>query len=320
MGIWSKTRTAICIASLTGLSVLGILLHPVTALAAGPAPAKVPALPPLRTERVMLTSVESSGGKATALFGFWFKAKSKTPEKKPTIIALHGCGGLYNSVGKEKISFTPRYITMARTLTDAGYNVLFPDSFTPRGYRSLCQETLTQREASSANRRADVQVSMRWLATQEDVDYAKIGLIGWSHGATTILSAINLAQADVAVRKVQPKAAVTFYPSCTSYSKGKTLYKPAAPLLILMGESDDWAAPEACADLEHKLIDSDTKVKLRLFPDTYHDFDAPGLPLHVRADVPGTGKPGEGVTSGGNETARVEAYREMLDFLKDKLQ
>lgn len=64
---------------------------------------------------------------------------------------------------------------------------------------------------------------------------------------------------------------------------------------------------------------SDTEIALRLYPDTYHDFDAPGLPVHVRMDVKGVGKRGEGVTSGGNPDARNQAYRSMLNFLDAKL-
>lgn len=283
------------------------------------AQSKAPKLPPLHTERVNLTSIDNPGGKATALFGFWFKGKGKTPDKKPTIIAMHGCGGLYSSYGKQEIAFTPRYLSMARTLTDAGYNVLFPDSFTPRGRRSICQESLQQRISSSELRREDLQVALRWIATQNDVDTGRIGLLGWSHGGSTILSGMNLATADVAVRKIQPKAAVAFYPICTAFAKEKTLYKPAAPMLILMGENDDWTSPKDCETLEHKLEGSDTEITLKLYPDTYHDFDAPGLPVHVRMDIPGIGKPGEGVTSGGNAESRADAYQEMLKFLKSKL-
>jgi dienelactone hydrolase len=283
------------------------------------AQSKQPRLPPLHTERVNLTSEEGAKSKATALFGFWFKGKGKTPSKKATIIAMHGCGGLYSSVGKEDIMFTPRYLGMARTLTDAGYNVLFPDSFTPRGRRSICQESQQQRIASSELRREDLAAALRWVATQDDVDTSRIAFLGWSHGATTILSGMNIATPEVAVRKIQPKAAVAFYPVCTAYSKEKSLYKPVAPMLILMGEDDDWAPPKDCQALAQKLQGSDTELILKLYPDTYHDFDAPGLPLHVRTDIPGVGKHGEGVTIGGNSESRAEAYQEMMKFLKGKL-
>ncbi len=305
MGIWNNTVASLCLAGLCAT--------------AAAAPAKPPPLPPLQTQRVTLTSVDAPGGKATALFGFWFAGKGKTPEKKPTIIAMHGCAGLYSSFEKDQIEFTPRYLAMARVLTDAGYNVLFPDSFTPRGRRSICQESLQQRIASSNVRRLDVQVALRWVAMQDNVDGARVGLVGWSHGATTILSAINLAQTEVAVRKVQPKAAVAFYPVCSGFSKARTPYKPAAPMLILMGENDDWSPPQDCEALERKLEGSDTSITLKLYPDTYHEFDAPGMPMHVRMDIPGAGKPGMGVTVAANPDARAAAYEAMLKFLKEQL-
>ena len=108
MGIWDKTVAALCLAGLCASAN-------VTA-----APAKPPPLPPLHTERVALTSVDAPGGKATALFGFWFAGKGKTPVNKPTIIAMHGCGGLYSSFEKGVIEFTPRHLAMARVVTNAG--------------------------------------------------------------------------------------------------------------------------------------------------------------------------------------------------------
>ncbi|WP_232311080.1 dienelactone hydrolase family protein [Herbaspirillum autotrophicum] len=295
--------------ALRALALSG-LLSCVTIVQAAPSP------PPMRSERVTLTSISDSGGKATALFGFWIKSTARGPEKKPTVIALHGCGGLYSVIRDNRSEFTPRHIAMARALTDAGYNVLFPDSFTPRGKRAICQASMEQRNISSSNRRHDVQAALRWLATQPEVDPSRVALLGWSHGASTLLSALNLAQTDVAVRKIQPKAAIAFYPNCVTYAKKTSPYKPAAPLLILMGENDDWTPPEACEALEKRLEGSDTPITLRLYPDTYHDFDAPGTPVHVRFDISGAGR--DGVTSGANPTARADAYKEMLKFLKDK--
>lgn len=287
------------------------------------AAAAAAAPPQLVAERVSLTSVDGKGGKATSLYGVWIKARAVPGADKktkfPTVIAMHGCGGLYSIVRDGKGEFTPRHLAMARALTDAGYNVLFPDSFTPRGRRSICQDTVAQRESSVMNRRFDVQAALHWVATRPEVDMSRVALLGWSHGASTVLAAINLADTDVAVRKVQPRAAVAFYPDCRPYAKPGEPFKPAAPLLILMGENDDWTPPQACEAVEKKMEGSDTEIALRLYPDTYHDFDAPGLPVHVRMDISGIGKPGAGVTSGGNPDARAMAYRSMLNFLEAKL-
>ncbi|NUU04259.1 dienelactone hydrolase family protein [Herbaspirillum robiniae] len=279
--------------------------------------------PPLVAQRVSLTSVDGKGGRATSLYGVWIKARTSLATDKngrfPTVIAMHGCGGLYSMVRDGKGEFTPRHLAMARVLTDAGYNVLFPDSFTPRGRRSTCQDSLSQREASAQNRRYDVQAALHWVSQQKDVDTTRLALLGWSHGASTILASLNLADTDVAVRKIQPRAAVAFYPDCRPYAKPSEPFKPASPLLILMGENDDWTPPQACEAMQKKMQGADTEIALRLYPDTYHDFDAPGMPVHVRMDIAGVGKPGEGVTSGANPDARALAYRSMLNFLDAKL-
>ncbi|BEV16215.1 dienelactone hydrolase family protein [Herbaspirillum sp. DW155] len=304
---WAKPLAAFCMAA--SLALTGSWAH------------AAPNAAPLEASRVSLTSVDQKGGKATPLYGVWIKAR-KTSGKGPfpTVIALHGCGGLYSIVKDGRGEFTPRHLAMARVLADAGYNVLFPDSFTPRGRRSTCQDTVAQREASAMNRRFDVEAAMHWVTSQPDVDVKRIALLGWSHGASTLLASINLAETDVAIRKIQPRAAVAFYPDCRPYAKTSEPFKPAAPLLILMGKNDDWTPPQACEAIEQKMQGSDTEIALRLYPDTYHDFDAPGLPVHVRMDVSGVGsKRGEGVTSGGNPDARSQAYRSMLNFLDAKL-
>jgi len=310
MRIWGTPLAAFCAAAF--MLAASALTHA--------APNSAPPAP-LEARRVALTSVDSHGGKATSLYGVWIKARKSANSKGPypTVIALHGCGGLYSIVKNGRGEFTPRHLAMARVLTDAGYNVLFPDSFTPRGRRSTCQDTVAQREVSAMNRRFDVQAAMRWVTTQPDVDVKRIALLGWSHGASTVLASLNLAETDVAVRKIQPRAAVAFYPDCRPYAKPSEPFKPAAPLLILMGENDDWTPPQACEAIEQKMQGSDTELALRLYPDTYHDFDAPGLPVHVRMDVTGVGKRGEGVTSGANPDARTQAYRSMLNFLDAKL-
>lgn len=306
--------------SLVSLCISGLLLTATSLGAFAAANSAPPAQ--LVAERVSLTSVDGHGGKATSLYGVWIKARKSLGNDKtkyPTVIALHGCGGLYSIVRDGRGEFTPRHLAMARVLTDAGYNVLFPDSFTPRGRRSTCQDNVAQREASAMNRRYDVQAALHWVSNQPDVDTRKVALLGWSHGASTVLASLNLADTDVAVRKIQPRAAVAFYPDCRPYAKPGSPFKPAAPLLILMGENDDWTPPQACEQVEKKMEGGDTEIALRLYPDTYHDFDAPGLPVHVRMDVSGIGKPGAGVTSGGNPDARSQAYRSMLNFLDAKL-
>lgn len=253
-----------------------------------------------------------------APYGLWIKT-AKGSGKKPTIIALHGCGGLYSTIAGEKSQLTPRHETMVRVFTSAGYNVFLPDSFTPRGKHGNCTENVANWAKTSQNDRADVAAALQWLSKRDDVDMTRIALFGWSYGATTMFAALNLAYTDVAIRDFQPRAAIGFYPSCNAYLDPKKPYKLAAPALILVGENDTWTPVKPCQRFEKRVASADNTITLRTYPDTYHDFDAPGTPIYVRLDVdPADGKPG-GVTAGGNPTSRAAAYREILMFLQDNM-
>src|SRR5437899_1034207 len=50
----------------------------------------------------------------------------------PAVVAMHGCGGLHNSSG----AVASRYGDWAQHLTQAGFVVLFPDSYGSRGLGS----------------------------------------------------------------------------------------------------------------------------------------------------------------------------------------
>jgi dienelactone hydrolase len=98
-------------------------------------------------------------------------------------------------------------------------------------------------------------------------------------------------------------------------------YRPNAPLLLLIGEKDDWTPAKPCVELSEKTrvqYPGDT-FELRIYPDSYHDFDAPNTPLRVRKDVPNGVNPGEGVTVGSNAVAREKAYAEMKEFLRKRI-
>jgi dienelactone hydrolase len=276
-----------------------------------------PTPPRPQAEKVSFNSSDAPGGKPIALSAIWVRAVAITTQvRKPTIVAMHSCGGLYSIIrtGNGNNVLTPRTVAMARELRKAGYNVLLPDSLTPRGKSSICTESLQQRNVSTAERARDVQASLRWLSTQDDVDPDRIVLLGWAHGGAAVMKALTLPPERGALRA---KAAVAFYPNCGQFTTSHVAYKPNAPLLILMGQEDDWAPPSACTELSEKSAPGN--VKLNIYPDSYHEFDAPGMPMQVRLDVPNPLHPGQGVTSATNPETKVLAYHDMFEFLSTEL-
>ena len=67
------------------------------------------------------------------------------------------------------------------------------------------------------------------------------------------------------------KAGIAFYPYCDM-----PLYNLNAPLLILIGESDEWAQAKWCTEMMPP-EQSDLDLILKIYPGAYHDFDWEGM-------------------------------------------
>ncbi len=228
---------------------------------------------------------------------------------KGAVIALHGCGGLFATRGARKGLLNARHQAMADLLVAQGYSVVFPDSLTPRGESELCTQKIGTRKIDQTERRADALGSLAWVATQGWARPQHVALLGWSHGGSAVLSATDSTRADVLGVKVRPAVAVAFYPGCSAALKSR--YQPSAPLVLMLGEKDDWTPPGPCIELG-KAVDAEVNV----YADSYHDFDNPVGQVQLRADVPNGVNPGKGVHAGPNPAARAQAYTRLLEVLK----
>jgi dienelactone hydrolase len=62
-------------------------------------------------------------------------------------------------------------------------------------------------------------------------------------------------------------------------------------------------------------------MRLKVYPDAHHGFDAPNNPVHVRPEVHNRNKPGgtSGATIGTEPAARADAIREVTQFFASEL-
>lgn len=238
------------------------------------------------------------------LFGWWLPAAAQG--QRPAVIGLHGCGGLY-----VRGELNARERAMTELLRERGFHVFLPDSFTPRGLKELCTVPLAERRVRASDRRADIRQALDWVAARPDVDRTRIVVLGWSHGGSAVLAALNHRMEAM---PLQARAAVAFYPGCSPYARTQGSYLPVAPLLILIGARDDWTPPAPCVELGKWT----PKVMVRVLADSHHGFDHPSSRVRTRRDVPT--RHGNGVTVGSNPRAREEAYAAMLEFLQRELQ
>jgi len=238
------------------------------------------------------------------LAAHWLPAPA--PGARPAVVALHGCGGLYRRDGS---TLQARYVDYTARLHAAGVHVLLPDSLGSRGLGPICTVRHGERTVGAEGRRGDVLAALDWLRQRPEVDAGRIALLGWSHGASTLLAAIDAGRADHAA----VAGAVAFYPGCRA-----ALAKPfslAAPLLLLLGADDDWTPPAPCESLvaRTRALQPEADVVLVTYPDSVHGFDS-REPVRLRTDVP-NGVNRTGVHQGGNPRARAAALAEMDRFL-----
>lgn len=231
----------------------------------------------------------------------WLPAKGA--ERRPAVLALHGCGGLYAKGG----GLAERYRETAKRLHDAGYAVLMPDSFGSRGLRDICQTRYRDRSVDVAQRVQDARAALAWLAAQPQVDALRIGVLGWSNGATTTLNLLEQRRTHPEPSEPAIAGAAVFYPGCGPLAKRQAVLE-AAPLLILLGALDDWTPAQPCVDFARSLQarSGGSDITVQVYDNSYHGFDGTA-PVRLRADVPNGTSP-EGVHQGGNPEARAQSW------------
>jgi dienelactone hydrolase len=244
---------------------------------------------------------------AVTLTGFYFAAPGVG--RGPAVVLLHGCGGPYGKAGQ----LSSRYTDYAALFNRQGWHALVVDSLTPRGQRELCTQKIGTRSVTQANRRLDALAAVAWLAARTEVDARRIGLVGWSNGGSTVLAATNAAQRDVAQATVKPAFGVALYPGCEAELRRG--HVAAAPLLLLVGDADDWTPPGPCAELAARAAKAGgAAVAIERYAGAYHGFDSKA-PLRLRRDVPGGVHPGQGVHVGGDAAAAAASQARLLAFL-----
>ena len=127
-----------------------------------------------------------------------------------------------------------------------------------------------------------------------------------------MLAATNLRHRDVAAATTRPAFAIAFYPGCEADLKRG--YEPAAPLLMLVGELDDWTPRRRAS--RSRAPPPSRGPAIESYPGAWHGFDS-ALPVRLRKDVPNGVHPGQGVHVGGNAAAWRASRDRVVRFLAE---
>jgi dienelactone hydrolase len=223
----------------------------------------------------------------------------------PTVIALHGCGGL----GGRSEPIQPRYRDWAEQLLKGGNAVLLPDSYGSRELGPQCR-VKERRVLARRERVADIVASRQWLMQQPWATRDRISLLGWANGASALLWAVRPQSSS---RNAEPdfRSAIAFYPDCR-ISSGLG-WSARVPTLLLIGAKDDVSSPPACRQMIDGAQGRSALTRIVVYPGAYHDFDRANFPLHAiggtgDAAVPERGHVGTDVEARADSEKRVTEW------------
>jgi dienelactone hydrolase len=283
--------------------VLAIALGGCAAGVDGGRPASIPAS---GTERIPIAVHTPSG-----------------PGPFPAVVIAHDCSG----VGPRSSGAPARW---ARELVSQGYVVVIPDSFTTRGFPDgVCTDARPGRRAvSPATRVRDAYDALAYARTLGSVDARRVGLMGGSHGGSAALASMLAPDGDADAFATEKRAGfvagVALYPSCAP--SGRTwvnrsgVYAPIGPVLILIGDKDDWTPAEPCQALADAARRAGHPVSLKIYPGAHHAFDNDRPVRYVGARINQNAPGGRGATTGGDPQAWADSIREVRAFFARHLK
>lgn len=151
------------------------------------------------------------------------------PGPRPAVIMMPGCADTAENAADA-------YRTWGERLAAAGYVALLVDSDRPRGAAKGCDRSAP----GVRERAADAEGAYHFLAASGFAAADRVGLIGWSQGASGVLATMDASRAAGGASRF--KTAVAFQPSCALDQDfggvAQSTWKPYAPVRILQSAAD----------------------------------------------------------------------------------
>ena len=175
-----------------------------------------------------------------------------------TIVFSHGSGGVYR-----------KHEVWRDVLTAQGFAVFMVRHFVPRG---VADETRGQFRVTEPQMAFDALYGAKLLRTHPKLRDGKIYHMGWSKGAIAgLLMGMEPVQNLIFGNTHQKPfdGFIEFYPWCGM----TTRVKMAAPMLIIMGDADDYTPPNLCDRFVGGIDVAGASVTIKKLAGAHHSFD-----------------------------------------------
>ncbi|KAF0224823.1 MAG: alpha/beta [Rhodospirillaceae bacterium] len=170
--------------------------------------------------------------------------------RPPVMIVVHGSSGL-----------SQREAEWAAFLRQRGIATFVVDYFGPRG--------VTARSPVQPTPVTDIFQAMLLLAGDARIDSNRIGLIGFSRGASMALAAAN--DGGRSTGGVKAALAVALYPGCRRAVIDADSTLP--PVLILIGSEDSYSTVAECQWVAGTAVGTGRTVELKIYEGATHAWD-----------------------------------------------
>jgi dienelactone hydrolase len=248
------------------------------------------------------------------LVGYMFLPQA-SPGPVPAVVLMHGRAGAYSSAAKGVYTaktLSQRHRQWAEWWAAQGIAALIVDGFGPRGYPAgFGRHTYKDRPAEldeTEVRPQDAYAGLLYLRSRREIAGARIGLMGWSNGGSTVLAAMaanapGLAKIGGAAQGF--RGGLALYPGCALKDKYRGGLLPYAPTRIYAAENDDEVSPKTCVTLTERSRAKGADLAVHVYPGAVHGFDDPGA---ARQADP------------ANRAATEDVTRQALAFFANRLK
>ena len=180
----------------------------------------------------------------------------------PVVVWQHGSGPPYH---KDYAEFRAG---LRDGLAAERIGLFIADSYTARAIKETATD---QGRLSSASRVTDALRAMDALSRHPRIDPARIGISGRSYGGVVAIRTSHEPYSAVVVPgRARYAAHVAFYPGCPSDFER---YEPTgAPVLVLLGEADDYTDHGPCLKQADRMRKAGGSVETVVYPEAHHGF------------------------------------------------